>query len=647
MTAIGHIGGAFTPSQISVTPLPVRNPQPAREIGNAEIERAISVALGAPTETEALLAFDQLMLSLGLGGSESEPTTPGVDRSSRQHLRDQVLASFRASKEATRRAIEITQQQLQLWDGLVRSPTAADAEADKQLVRDASAFVEPLQPASPQPVLAWPTSNSPGWFGVRPGQTVEKAARGGKYYRRTEDESGRRHYHYSAEAYLRRPGAHVDGPSAIQRHLHSRVRAILETGPAEPKHFDKLTSRFGHTAVARAVHAVGGRHVEGKVVLVHKKPTVRKGVETGTKPGTAPPGAGGAGGGSEGDPVGTVQIWGDRVMEKQPDGQWHVVGHVAGLEGESVPRSVIEKLREYLTENPASIRMMDSATRERIIFTLRATARTAEPTQKSKSRPVVCVDLDGTILQNAHDFPAFGAPMPGVHEAIAELRKHAQVWVFSARTNSREIKQQLDELGIIVDEVYSGPKPPEAKVFVDDRAVSFKSWPAALRETLRRLHVEPTQKSLADELRRPMESASAAPMSFDIHIEGKAGEVRYGRILPFDYGEIADTVGADGDPIDICVGPDPDSRLVLIVDQRVRTPRDDDESHGDKSDGTVFDEQKVLIGFSSYHDALAAWDTYYGEWAEPLVVSPLVFDDLLELVAAQRVTGGVLKSETA
>jgi hypothetical protein len=43
------------------------------------------------------------------------------------------------------------------------------------------------------------------------------------------------------------------------------------------------------------------------------------------------------GGGSVGSPVGTKKTWNNRIVEKKPDGKWHVVGHVAGLEGEKVP----------------------------------------------------------------------------------------------------------------------------------------------------------------------------------------------------------------------------------------------------------------------------------------------------------------------
>lgn len=35
--------------------------------------------------------------------------------------------------------------------------------------------------------------------------------------------------------------------------------------------------------------------------------------------------------------IGSKRIWDNRILEKKPDGKWHVIGHIAGLEGEAVP----------------------------------------------------------------------------------------------------------------------------------------------------------------------------------------------------------------------------------------------------------------------------------------------------------------------
>ena len=51
------------------------------------------------------------------------------------------------------------------------------------------------------------------------------------------------------------------------------------------------------------------------------------------------------------------------------------------------------------------------------------------------------------------------------------------------------------------------------------------------------------------------------------------------------YGEIPGTIGRDGDPVDVYIGPDEDSEFVYVV-------------HQVTMDGN-FDEDKVLVGFSS------------------------------------------------
>lgn len=89
----------------------------------------------------------------------------------------------------------------------------------------------------------------------------------------------------------------------------------------------------------------------------------------------------------------------------------------------------------------------------------------------------------------------------------------------------------------------------------------------------------------------------------DIALENKKGGVRSGTakngrrwqcVLPADYGYIKRTEGADGDHVDVYVGPDHSSKLVFIVNQH------------DLSSGR-FDEHKVMLGFDSER---AAVETY-------------------------------------
>lgn len=88
----------------------------------------------------------------------------------------------------------------------------------------------------------------------------------------------------------------------------------------------------------------------------------------------------------------------------------------------------------------------------------------------------------------------------------------------------------------------------------------------------------------------------------DISIENRKGSYRSGvdengkpwrNQIKFDYGYIKRTQGADGDHVDVFIGPDPDSEIVFVVNQ--------------KSKDGAFDEHKVMLGF---HDEKSAKQGY-------------------------------------
>lgn len=70
--------------------------------------------------------------------------------------------------------------------------------------------------------------------------------------------------------------------------------------------------------------------------------------------------------------------------------------------------------------------------------------------------------------------------------------------------------------------------------------------------------------------------------------KGKAWECR----LPADYGYIKRTIGADGDHVDVYIGPDKDSKQVFIINQH-------DHRTG------KFDEHKAFVGYNSEREAAA------------------------------------------
>lgn len=88
-----------------------------------------------------------------------------------------------------------------------------------------------------------------------------------------------------------------------------------------------------------------------------------------------------------------------------------------------------------------------------------------------------------------------------------------------------------------------------------------------------------------------------------VSLESIKGQVRSGTDpnghkwsvkLPYDYGYIKRTEGADGDHVDVCIGPDHQSDHVFVVDQH------------DLRDGK-FDEHKVMLGYRTKDDAVRAY----------------------------------------
>lgn len=91
------------------------------------------------------------------------------------------------------------------------------------------------------------------------------------------------------------------------------------------------------------------------------------------------------------------------------------------------------------------------------------------------------------------------------------------------------------------------------------------------------------------------------PISIEIevgeHVVGNGCEKTY----KYAYGEIPTSATlADGEGVDVYLGPNPQSDLVCVV-------------HQNKRDGT-YDEDKIMLGFDSDRDALKCYRDHGPEW---------------------------------
>jgi len=95
----------------------------------------------------------------------------------------------------------------------------------------------------------------------------------------------------------------------------------------------------------------------------------------------------------------------------------------------------------------------------------------------------------------------------------------------------------------------------------------------------------------------------------DVVIETRRGDVRSGPgfeiELPYDYGYLEGVKGADGDSLDVALGPESNG-WAYVIDQR-------------KVDGEGFDEHKVMLGWPSADAALKAYKAGHHKGGEVLM----------------------------
>lgn len=108
-----------------------------------------------------------------------------------------------------------------------------------------------------------------------------------------------------------------------------------------------------------------------------------------------------------------------------------------------------------------------------------------------------------------------------------------------------------------------------------------------------------------------------------LRIDYMPGQMRLGHEVRYSYGCIPGTAGADGDALDVFLGPNPSAPGVTIIDQI------------DPATGEV-DEHKVGLGFSTADEALAAYRAQWGEGRDAGCVT-LPMDDFAAWVDGEGV----------
>ena len=117
----------------------------------------------------------------------------------------------------------------------------------------------------------------------------------------------------------------------------------------------------------------------------------------------------------------------------------------------------------------------------------------SDMTNKGEAKPTICLDFDGVVNwyrpetrpKEYNHAIINDVPVPGVWNAIRELRKKYRVVVYSVRCSESKgviaISNWLWRHQIQVDDICS-TKPP-AMIYVDDRGVQFRGdWHKTLKD---------------------------------------------------------------------------------------------------------------------------------------------------------------------
>jgi hypothetical protein len=127
---------------------------------------------------------------------------------------------------------------------------------------------------------------------------------------------------------------------------------------------------------------------------------------------------------------------------------------------------------------------------------------------------------------------------------------------------------------------------------------------------------------------------------FDVSIENKKGSIRSGTdqdghvwhtVMHYDYGYIRGSVGVDGDQVDVYIGPDEAATTVYVVHQN------------DPVTGT-YDEDKVMLGFSSLKEARSAYLKQYDRPGFLGTIDGIPLEEFREKVLSQAYQGKMVKS---
>lgn len=115
--------------------------------------------------------------------------------------------------------------------------------------------------------------------------------------------------------------------------------------------------------------------------------------------------------------------------------------------------------------------------------------------KKYNRRLVICVDLDKTLLSydKWKDRGSWGEPLPGAREFLIKLHEFGDIIIHTCRCSPsvvapgiaswllrNEVKDYLNKIGLVHDDVWCEPGKPNGDVFIDDKGLRIKENPSPM-----------------------------------------------------------------------------------------------------------------------------------------------------------------------
>lgn len=229
----------------------------------------------------------------------------------------------------------------------------------------------------------------------------------------------------------------------------------------------------------------------------------------------------------------------------------------------------------------------------------------------AKARAMPLADVPGFVVRFAQELAQKGVAQPlqdpaHVENTIAALRDHAMGAVIGHVYGGARADEPAGAAAPGLEQVASAaPAAPEQPAAPSPAAIEVDQAAHTAATSPLNDHPEPTEKQA---LAGNYKMGHVRIHGMDISIENPQGSTRKGvdpdgtpweSQLASHYGYIKNSVGNDGDHLDVFIGPDPESRKVFVVDQV-------------NKDGS-FDEHKAIMGAHTAEEAKAIYAANYPE----------------------------------